>query len=102
MAVNVTSAAHFEQLIAEHQNVLVDFWAVWCGPCRMIAPLLDEISAERDDIVVCKVNVDELPELASKFSIMSIPTLLAFESGKLSQTMIGVHAKSEILAMFCE
>ena len=79
--------------------VVVDFWASWCGPCKMIAPIVEEIAAERPDITVGKVNVDEEMDLARRFGIASIPTILVFKNGELSKTSIGYCSKEELLAL---
>lgn len=79
--------------------VLLDFWATWCGPCRMISPTIEEISNERLDIKVGKVNVDEQPELANRFQIVSIPTLVVMKEGKIVNHAMGVRPKSQILEM---
>lgn len=81
--------------------VLVDFWASWCGPCRMVSPIVDEIAEEAGDkFKVGKINVDEQPDLAAKFSVMSIPTLIVFKDGAAYKTNVGVRSKNDILAMF--
>ena len=79
--------------------VLVDFWAPWCGPCRMVAPILDEIAAERSDIKVAKINVDEEMELAAQFRVASIPTLLVFKNGAVVNQSVGARPKKDILAL---
>lgn len=87
------------EAVASELPVLVDFWAPWCGPCRMVGPVVEEISRERSDIKVCKVNVDEQPELAGKFGVMSIPTLVVMKNGKIVNQSIGAKPKNAILAM---
>lgn len=100
MAVVTITKENFEQEVLQSAKpVLLDFWASWCGPCRMVAPVLDEIAQERSDIKVCKVNVDEQPELAKQFGIMSIPTLMVFKDGKLVNQAMGARPKNQILAM---
>ena len=89
---------NFDETIA-YGTVLVDFWASWCGPCKMIAPIVEEIAAERPDITVGKVNVDEEMDLARRFGIASIPTILVFKNGELSKTSIGYCSKEELLAL---
>ena len=81
------------------KTVLVDFWASWCGPCRMIAPVLEEVAAERPDVKVCKVNVDEEQELAISYGVSSIPTLLVFKNGQVVNKSIGAIPKAKILQM---
>lgn len=81
------------------KTVLVDFWASWCGPCRMIAPVLEEVAAERPDVKVCKVNVDEEQELAISYGVSSIPTLLVFKNGQVVNKSIGAVPKAKILEM---
>ena len=91
---------NFEQeVIQSEKSVLLDFWAPWCGPCRMLGPIIDEIAEEREDIKVCKVNVDEEPELASRYGIMTIPTLMVFSGGEVTAQSIGVKPMEEILEM---
>ena len=88
----------FENLSKNHLT-LVDFWASWCGPCRMVSPIVDEIAEERSDIAVGKVNVDEQPELAGKFGVASIPTLVVLRGGRIVRQSVGAMPKSRILAL---
>ena len=97
--IHVTKDSFQDEVINSSKPVLLDFWASWCGPCRMVSPVLDEIAQERSDIKVCKVNVDEQPELAKQFGIMSIPTLMVFKDGKLVNQAMGARPKNQILAM---
>ncbi len=100
MSVQTITAENFEELVlGSGKPVLVDFWAPWCGPCRMVSPLVDEIAEERSDIVVGKVNVDEQPELAMQFGVMSIPTLLVFKGGALVNQAVGARPKDQLLAL---
>lgn len=100
MSVNHIDKNNFEYEVMKcNKSVLLDFWAPWCMPCRMVGPVLEEISKERQDIKVGKINVDEEPELASQFQIMSIPTLLVIKDGKIKNHSIGAKSKTEILAM---
>ncbi len=88
-----------EEVLRSDRPVLLDFWASWCGPCRMIAPLVDEIAGERPDIKVGKVNVDEQPELAARFGVMSIPTLVVLKNGRIVSQAVGARPKGQILAL---
>lgn len=88
-----------EEVMLSSQPVLLDFWAPWCGPCRMVGPILDEIAAERGDIKVGKVNVDEQPQLAARFGVMSIPTLVVIKDGEIANQAVGLRPKDQILAM---
>lgn len=97
LSVNKNSFA--QEVINSDKIVLVDFWASWCGPCRMLSPIVDEIAAEHPEIKVCKVNVDDEPELAQSFQIMSIPSLMVFKNGKVVANSIGLRPKAEIEAM---
>jgi len=99
MVTTVTKDNFEDEVLNAQQTVLVDFWADWCGPCRMLSPVVDEIAAENDQVKVCKVNVDEQPELAEQFEVMSIPMLAVFKNGELAETSTGVQPKSEILAL---
>ena len=89
-----------EQVLQTDKPVLLDFWASWCGPCRMVSPIIDEIAAEKGDIKVGKVNVDEQPELAGAFQVMSIPTLVVMKKGKVVNRTMGAQPKAQILSMF--
>ena len=88
-----------QEVLSSDKPVLLDFWAPWCGPCRMLGPILDEIAAERPDIKVCKVNVDEEYDLASKYKVVSIPTMMLLQNGQIEDRMLGVRPKKQILAM---
>lgn len=100
MAVLTITKENFnDEVMNSEQPVLVDFWADWCGPCKMVSPIVDEISEEIDHARVCKINVDEEPELAMDFKVMSIPTLMVFKKGKIIKKSIGVIPKDDILDM---
>lgn len=99
--VNIITNANFKTEVLESDKpVLIDFWASWCAPCRMLSPVIDRIAEERSDIKVCKVNVDEQGELAQQFGVMSIPTVVAMKDGKILEQAVGVRPKEAILAMF--
>lgn len=88
-----------EEVMNSDKPVLLDFWAAWCGPCRMVSPIVDEIASERSDIKVGKINVDQEAELAAQFGISSIPTLVVIKSGKITNHAVGARSKNDILAM---
>ena len=98
-AININNHNFHEEVMNSEKKVLLDFWAPWCGPCRRVVPIVEEIAEERDDIKVGKINIDENPELASQFGIMSIPTLVVMENGKIANQAVGARSKSAILAM---
>ena len=98
-AVNINRNNFQGEVLNSDRPVLLDFWAPWCGPCRMVGPVLDEIAAERADIKIGKINVDEQPELAGQFGIMSIPTLVVMKNGKVVNQALGARPKSQILAL---
>ena len=100
MSVVHITKANFEELVINNPKpVLLDFWATWCGPCRMVAPIVEEIAGEREDILVGKINVDEEMELAVQFGIISIPTLVVMKNGELANKAVGYMPKAEILKL---
>lgn len=100
MPVLVSKNTFVDEVINSDKPVLIDFYADWCAPCRMLTPTLEEISKENENIKICKVNIDTEPELASQFRVMSIPTLVAIKDGKVVNTATGVRPKAAILDMF--
>lgn len=97
--INLSENNFASETNAGDKTVLIDFWAPWCGPCRMVAPVIDEIASERTDIKVCKVNIDEQGALAEKFGVESIPTLIVMKDGKVVNEAIGARPKEDILSL---
>ena len=101
-AISVNKENFQDIVVKAERKVLLDFWAPWCGPCRMVLPVVEEIAEEREDIVVGKVNVDEQPELANQFGVSTIPTLIVFEGGQEIRRSVGAKNKKAILSMIDE
>ena len=99
MEIKLTKDNFNEIVVNSEKPVLIDFWATWCGPCKMIAPIVEQVANERADIKVCKVNVDEEVDLAQKFEVFSIPTLVVIKNGEVVNTATGARPKSQILAL---
>ena len=98
-AMNMNKNNFQEEVMKSEKPVLIDFWAPWCGPCRMVVPIVDEIAAEHPEYKVVKINVDEEPELASQFKVASIPTLVVMKNGQVHNQSVGARPKNQILAM---
>ena len=96
-ALNIVKETFSKEVLQSDRPVLVDFWASWCGPCRMVLPLVEEIAEEREDIKVCKINVDEQPDLTGRYNVMTIPTLMVFKDGKITAQVSGALPKEKIL-----
>ena len=99
MSVMIVNKSNFEQIKNSEKTVLLDFYADWCGPCRMVSPLVDEIAEENPCYLVGKINVDEEPELAEEFGVVSIPTLVVMKNGEIKSQVSGARPKPQILAM---
>lgn len=98
-AINITADTFEQEVLKAEQTVLVDFWADWCGPCKMLGPIIDQIADEHPEVKVCKVNVDKEPALAIDYKVVNIPNLLVFKNGEKVNQAIGVHSKQDIEAM---
>ena len=100
MAVEKVTSDRFDEVVLKSEKpVLVDFYADWCGPCKMLSPVVEQLAQENDAYRVCKINVDEAPDIASRYGIMSIPTLIVFKNGQVAATSVGVQSKQAIAAM---
>ena len=97
--INVTGETFAQEVLQSDKTVLVDFWASWCGPCKMLSPVVEQVAEERDDIKVCKVNVDEEADLAGQYGVMSIPYLAVFKNAEVAGTSVGAVPKARILSM---
>ncbi|MDO5381354.1 MAG: thioredoxin [Eubacteriales bacterium] len=95
--IHVTKDTFEQEVLKSDKPVLVDFWATWCGPCQMLAPILQDVANEVEDVKICKINIDEEMELATKYRVMSIPTLLLFKNGEVADTSIGFIGKDQVL-----
>ena len=96
---NITSAYFKSEVLESDKPVIVDFWATWCGPCRMLGPTIAELAEEHPEIKVCKVNVDDEPDLAQEYGVMSIPFVASFKGGQLHKSSVGVQPKEALLAL---
>ena len=100
MSKQIKSSEEFQEILNGSKPVLVDFYADWCGPCKMLAPIVDEISKENGDAFeICKINVDSNPDLAQKYSVQNIPTLISFKNGEINKKSVGLVSKEEVLKL---
>jgi thioredoxin 1 len=99
MAITITKDNFEQEVLQADKTVLVDFWAAWCTPCKMLSPIVDQFDEEHPDIKVCKINIDDENELASRYGVMSIPTLLVFKSGEVVNKSVGLVSKDDILKL---
>lgn len=97
--VHIDQNNYHKEVLNSEKPVLLDFWASWCGPCRMLSPILESVAEERPDVKVCKINIDEQPHLANEYQIFSIPTLMVMKNGKVVNSTVGVRPKGQILNM---
>ena len=97
--INITNQNYQKEIMESKKTILLDFWAEWCGPCKIITPVIDEIANENPNLKVCKINVDEQPELANRFHVMSIPSLFVMKEGQIINQSVGAKTKEEILKM---
>ncbi|MCI7147538.1 MAG: thioredoxin [Candidatus Fimisoma sp.] len=99
MITTVTKENFDQEVLMAKEPVLVDFWAAWCMPCKMLSPIVDQVASERSDVKVCKINIDDEGELAIRYGVMSIPTLIVFKNGEIANKSIGLISKEDILAL---
>ena len=99
MITTVTKENFDQEVLMAKEPVLVDFWAAWCMPCKMLSPIVDQVASERSDVKVCKINIDDKGELAIRYGVMSIPTLIVFKNGEITNKSIGLISKEDILAL---
>ena len=99
MITTVTKENFDQEVLMAKEPVLVDFWAAWCMPCKMLSPIVDQVASERSDVKVCKINIDDEGELAIRYGVMSIPTLIVFKNGEIAYKSIGLISKEDILAL---
>lgn len=96
---NITTVNFQKEVLEAKETVLVDFWAAWCAPCKMLSPIVDQVAEERPDIKVCKINIDQEPQLAMRYGVMSIPTLMVFKSGQVWKKSVGLISKDAVLEL---